>query len=54
DKGERRARAVPLGRTGRPDDIADVVGFLASDDARYVTGQIIYVDGGLSAGRAAL
>lgn len=54
EKGERRSRAVPLGRTGRPEDIADVVGFLASDDARYVTGQIIYVDGGLSAGRAAL
>lgn len=53
-KGERRARAVPLGRTGRPEDIADVVGFLASDDARYVTGQVIYVDGGLSAGRVAL
>ena len=54
DKGEQRARAVPLGRTGRPEDIADVVGFLASNDARYVTGQVIYVDGGLSAGRAAL
>ena len=54
DKGDQRARAVPLGRTGRPEDIADVVGFLASNDARYVTGQVIYVDGGLSAGRAAL
>lgn len=52
--GQRRAKAVPLGRNGQPDDIADVVGFLASDDARYVTGQVIYVDGGLSAGRAAL
>ncbi|MCY3889761.1 MAG: SDR family NAD(P)-dependent oxidoreductase [bacterium] len=52
--GRRRAKAVPLGRNGQPDDIADVVGFLASDDARYVTGQVIYVDGGLSAGRAAL
>lgn len=52
--GRRRARAVPLGRNGQPDDIADVVGFLASDDARYVTGQVVYVDGGLSAGRAAL
>ena len=52
--GRRRAQAVPLGRNGYPEDIADVVGFLASDDARYVTGQVIYVDGGLSAGRAAL
>lgn len=54
EMGRRRARAVPLGRNGYPEDIADVVGFLASDDARYVTGQVIYVDGGLSAGRAAL
>ena len=54
DRGAQRARAVPLGRTGWPEDIADVVGFLASDDARYVTGQVLYVDGGLSAGRAAL
>ena len=52
--GQRRAKAVPLGRNGQPDDIADVVGFLASHDARYVTGQVIYVDGGLSAGRGAL
>ncbi len=54
EMGKRRAQAVPLGRNGYPEDIADVVGFLASDDARYVTGQVIYVDGGLSAGRAAL
>lgn len=54
EMGRRRAQAVPLGRNGYPEDIADVVGFLASDDARYVTGQVIYVDGGLSAGRAAL
>ncbi len=54
EMGRQRARAVPLGRNGHPEDVADVVGFLASDDARYVTGQIIYVDGGLSAGRAAL
>jgi 3-oxoacyl-[acyl-carrier protein] reductase len=38
---------VPLGRIGEPRDIADVVAFLASDQARYVTGQIITVDGGL-------
>lgn len=48
--GELRARAVPLGRVGSPDDVADVIAFLASDQARYVSGQIIYVDGGLSAG----
>jgi glucose 1-dehydrogenase/3-oxoacyl-[acyl-carrier protein] reductase len=37
---------ISLGRTGKPDDIADVVAFLASDAARYITGQSFYVDGG--------
>lgn len=43
---EEVARRVPLGRVGRPEDIADVVGFLASDGARWITGQSIAVDGG--------
>ncbi|MFF4402590.1 SDR family oxidoreductase [Streptomyces sp. NPDC001480] len=38
---------TPLGRLGRPEDIADVVAFLASDDARWVTGQTIAAAGGL-------
>ena len=38
---------IPLGRIGQPSDIADVFAFLASDDARYITGQGIIVDGGL-------
>lgn len=37
----------PLGRLGQPEDIADVFAFLASDDARFITGQGIVVDGGL-------
>jgi 3-oxoacyl-[acyl-carrier protein] reductase len=41
-------RMTPLGRLGRPADIADVVAFLAGPDARWVTGQNIHVDGGLS------
>lgn len=41
------APSVPLGRIGDPSDIADVATFLASDKARYVTGQTIVVDGGL-------
>jgi 3-oxoacyl-[acyl-carrier protein] reductase len=53
ERREQRARFVPLRRVGEPADIADVVAFLLGDDARYVTGQVIYVDGGLSAGQGA-
>jgi 3-oxoacyl-[acyl-carrier protein] reductase len=45
-----RAAAVPLRRLAEPVDIARVVAFLVSEDAAYVNGQIIYVDGGLSKG----
>jgi 3-oxoacyl-[acyl-carrier protein] reductase len=45
---EQAAERVPLGRIGEPDDIADVILFLASDQARYVTGQVIVADGGLA------
>ena len=38
---------TPLGRLGRPDDIADVVAFIASDDARWVTGALLQAGGGL-------
>ena len=52
EAGLRRATEyIPLGRVGDPADIADVVVFLASDAARYVTGQTIVVDGGIQVGR---
>ena len=40
-------KAIPLGRFGLAEDVADVVAFLSSDMAKYVTGQVIHVDGGL-------
>jgi 3-oxoacyl-[acyl-carrier protein] reductase len=46
---QEAARSVPLGRYGTPSDIAAMVAFLASSEARYVTGQVIYVDGGMTA-----
>lgn len=39
--------SIPAGRTGRPEEIADTVVFLASDKAAYITGQVISVDGGM-------
>jgi len=53
DAAARRAKGVPLGRVGDPTDIADVVAFLCGDDSRYVSGQVIYVDGAITAGTAA-
>ncbi len=42
---------IPMGRIGEPEDIADVILFLASNAARYITGQVVVVDGGLQVGR---
>jgi len=48
---EKAAEFIPAGRVGEPEDIADVIHFLASDAARYITGQVVSVDGGLLVGR---
>lgn len=40
-------RNIPLGRLGSPEDVANVAGFLASEDSKYITGQVLIVDGGL-------
>jgi len=52
EKGEKVTeavtRAIPLRRLGTPEEVADVVAFFVSEDARYLTGQVLSVDGGLT------
>ena len=44
---DERARAVPFGRIGQPEEIGDVICFLLSDASRWMTGQTVYVNGGM-------
>ena len=46
--GEKIAKMIPLRRLGTPEDVADVVLFFASEASRYLTGQVLSVDGGLT------
>lgn len=47
DAKEKLLAFIPLGRMGQPNDVAKVALFLASDDAAYITGQVVKVDGGM-------
>jgi citronellol/citronellal dehydrogenase len=46
---EASRRQVPLGRLGRPEEVADVIAFLATEGGAYITGTSVVVDGGLDA-----
>lgn len=51
---DNHLREIPVGRLAKPQEIANMVMFLASDQAQFVTGQAIYVDGGYSAGKLSI
>lgn len=47
DQKAEMAKTIPLGRAGQPEDVANAVLFLVSDEAAYITGQVLNVDGGM-------
>jgi Dehydrogenases with different specificities (related to short-chain alcohol dehydrogenases) len=51
-QAQKLADRIPLRRIGQPEDVAGVIAFFLSDDARFVTGQVLYACGGLSVGSA--
>lgn len=52
DKEEQFLSLIPMRRLGKPNEIAAAIGFLISEDASYITGQTLFVDGGGSIGKA--
>ena len=48
----RKLAEIPLGRLGRPEEVAHLAAFLASDEAAYITGAVIAIDGGTAARRS--
>jgi 3-oxoacyl-[acyl-carrier protein] reductase len=48
ERGDDYRKEIPLGRFGRPDEIASVIRFLCSPDSSYITGQTITIDGGIT------
>ena len=40
-------KQIPLGRFGAVEDVANAIAFLVSEDARYITGQVLHIDGGM-------
>lgn len=53
ERAARRRASIPLGRRADPDEVVKVIRFLASDDARYITGETVWVDGGARHGMLA-
>ena len=51
DNKAQRAKQIPLGRLGLSEDVADGIVFMASDEARFITGHILNVDGGHTASK---